>query len=186
MKKYALIIVDMQNDFVLTEKTAVKGAKATVPAIKNAMRICHEKHVPVFHVIRAYDTNGDNAEIFRKSLFQKGQGFCIAGTDGAKIVQELAPHAEDTVVVKPRFSAFFGTNLLQLLREKNITHLLVAGTQYPNCIRATAVDALCHDFHTTVLTDCCSAQTDEIAETNCRDLQNMGVMCLDFAKCVLD
>ena len=75
MKKYALIIVDMQNDFVLTEKTAVKGAKATVPAIKNAMRICHEKHIPVFHVIRAYDTNGDNAEIFRKSLFQKGQGF---------------------------------------------------------------------------------------------------------------
>ncbi|HBV42034.1 MAG TPA: cysteine hydrolase, partial [Desulfovibrio sp.] len=109
MKKYALIIVDMQNDFVLTEKTAVKGAKATVPAIKNAMRICHEKHIPVFHVIRAYDTNGDNAEIFRKSLFQKGQGFCIAGTDGAKIVQELAPHAEDAVVVKPRFSAFFGT-----------------------------------------------------------------------------
>ncbi len=79
MKKYALIIVDMQNDFVLTEKTAVKGAKATIPAIKNAMRICHEKHIPVFHVIRAYDTNGDNAEIFRKSLFQKGQGVCIAG-----------------------------------------------------------------------------------------------------------
>ena len=46
MKKYALIIVDMQNDFVLTEKTAVKGAKATVPAIKNAMRICHENIFP--------------------------------------------------------------------------------------------------------------------------------------------
>ena len=180
MKKYALLIIDMQNDFVLTEKTAVKGAKATIPAIWHAMQICHEKHIPVFHVIRAYTKNGDNAEIFRKDLFQKVQGFCIEGTWGAKIVEELTPDKNDYVLVKPRFSAFFGTELKNLLQEKQITHVLIAGTQYPNCIRATAVDALCHDFYVTVLTDCCSAKSEEIAATNCRDLQNMGIACADF------
>lgn len=179
-KNSALIIIDMQNDFVLTEKTAVKGAKTTIPAIKHAMDICHEKKIPVFHIIRAYDENGDNAEIFRKELFKKGQGFCIRGTKGAEIVAELTPASEDYVLVKPRFSAFFGTNLKELLQEKQINHVLVTGTQYPNCVRATAVDGLCHDFYVTVLTDCCSAQTEEIAEANCRDLRNMGIACVEF------
>lgn len=182
LKKYALLIIDMQNDFVLTEKSAVKGAKATIPAIQHAMQICHEKFIPVFHIIRSYAENGSNAEIFRRELFQKGQGFCIAGTDGAKIVQELTPAKEDFVLVKSRFSAFFGTNLKELLQEKQITHVLIAGTQYPNCIRATAADALCHDFFVTVLTDCCSAQTEEIAQVNLRDLQNMGIECIDFTE----
>lgn len=180
MKKYALLIIDMQNDFVLTEKTAVKGAKATIPAIQYAMQICHEKQIPIFHIIRAYEKDGSNAEIFRKELFQKGQGFCIAGTDGAKIVQELTPLKEDYVLVKPRFSAFFDTKLKEILQEKQITHVLIAGTQYPNCIRATAVDGLCHDFYVTVLTDCCSAKSEDIAQANLRDLQNMGIDCVDF------
>ncbi len=180
MKKFALLIIDMQNDFVLTEKTAVNGAKATIPAIGHAMQVCHEKHIPVFHIIRAYDEKGGNAEIFRKELFQKGRGFCIAGTQGAEIVDDLTPDKNDYVLVKPRFSAFFGTALNTMLREKQITHVLIAGTQYPNCIRATAVDALCHDFFVTVLTDCCSAKSEEIARANCRDLQNMGIDCVNF------
>lgn len=180
MKKSALIIIDMQNDFVLTERTAVKGAKATIPAIRHAMEICREKNISIFHVIRAYDENGGNAEIFRRELFQKGQGFCIKGTKGAQIVEELKPFKEDYILVKPRFSAFFGTNLKELLQEKQINHVYVAGTQYPNCVRATAVDALCHNFYVTVLTDCCSAQTEEIAQNNCLDLRNMGIACADF------
>lgn len=180
LKKYALLIIDMQNDFVLTERTAVKGAEATIPAIQHAVQICHEKQIPVFHIVRAYAENGSNAEIFRREFFQKGQGFCIAGTKGAEIVEGLKPAKEDYVFVKPRFSAFFGTNLKECLQEKQITHVLVAGTQYPNCIRATAADALSHDFYVTVLTDCCSAQTEEIAQANLRDLQNMGIDCVKF------
>lgn len=185
MNTYALIIIDMQNDFVLTEKSAVKGAKATVAAIRAAMDVCHEKHIPVFHVVRAYDGDGKNAEIFRRELFAAGRGFCIKGTAGAEIVAELAPAKEDIVLVKPRFSAFFGTNLHDLLQERGITHVLVAGTQYPNCVRATAVDALCHDYHVTVLTDCCSAQTDETARANCTDLKNMGIACTVFSELAL-
>ena len=89
-KNSALLIIDMQNDFVLTEKTAVKGAKATILAIKHAMDICREKNIPVFHIIRAYDANGDNAEIFRKELFQKGQGFCRKNELIMSLLRELS------------------------------------------------------------------------------------------------
>ena len=180
MEKYALLIIDMQNDFVLNEKTAVKGAKHTILAIKNAVQICHEKNIPVYHIIRAYDKDGKNAEIFRREAFKQGNGICIEGTQGAEIVSEIKPSEQDIVLIKPRFSAFFATNLHTLLQEKNITHLLIAGTQYPNCIRATAVDALCYDYQTIVLTDCCSAQTDEIAKANILDFQNMGITCIEF------
>ncbi len=180
MEKYALLIIDMQNDFVLNEKTAVKGAKHTLLAIKKAMQVCHEKNIPVFHIIRSYDKQGNNAEIFRREAFKQGMGICVEGTQGAEIVAEIKPSEQDIVLIKPRFSAFFATNLHNLLQEKNITHLLIAGTQYPNCIRATAVDALCYDYITTVLTDCCSAQTEEIAQANILDFQNMGIICTEF------
>lgn len=182
MEKYALIVIDMQCDFVLAPKTAVKGAKATISAIAFALQICREKHIPVFHAVRAYEADGSNAETFRRELFEKGQGFCIKGTQGAEIVDELTPEKGDFVLTKPRFSAFMGTKLHEMLQELEVTHVLIAGTQYPNCVRATASDALCLDYRVTVLTDCCSAQNAEIADANIRDLQNMGIACLPFSR----
>lgn len=182
MEKYALIVIDMQHDFVLAPKTAVKGAKTTIPAIARAAAECRERQIPVFHVVRAYEADGSNAEIFRRELFKKGQGFCIKGTQGAEIVRELTPEKGDFVLIKPRFSAFMGTKLHEMLQELGVSHVLIAGTQYPNCVRATASDALCLDYRVTVLTDCCSAQHVEIADANIRDLQNMGIACLPFSQ----
>lgn len=53
----------------------------------------------------------------------------------------------------------------------------MAGTQYPNCVRGTAVDALYRDFRVIVVSDACSAQTPEVAEANIRDMRGMGIVC---------
>ena len=52
-----------------------------------------------------------------------------------------------------------------------------AGTQSPNCVRGTAVDALYRDFRVIVGSDACSAQTPEVAEANIRDMRGMGIVC---------
>lgn len=69
-----------------------------------------------------------------------------------------------------------------ILRRLKIDTLLIAGTQYPNCVRGTATDAMSHDYNTIVVTDACSAQTDEIAATNIRDMKNMGITCVTLAE----
>ena len=160
----ALVIIDMQNDFVLPEAPlCVKGAQATVPTIQKLLDRARAEGWRVIHVIRQHRRDGSDVEIGRAPLFTQGAGICVPGTKGAEIVDELAPLPDETILRKLRFSAFFQTELDMILRRLKIDTLLIAGTQYPNCVRGTATDAMSHDYNTIVVTDACSAQTDEIA-----------------------
>lgn len=179
----AVIIIDMQRDFVEPERPlCVAGAAETVPACVRLLDHARRNGWPVIHVIRRHDPEGRDCEPYRRHLFQGGQGYCVKGTDGAEIVEPLAPQPGDHIVVKKRFSGFFKTNLDKLLHELGVTELIIAGTQYPNCVRATAVDAHMRDLTVTVCTDCCSAQDHATATANIRDLRAMSIPCLPLAE----
>ena len=152
-RETALLIIDMQRDFVTAESPlCVAGAAATVPAIAALLECCRRNgDIAIFHVIRE------------------------------EIVPELRPLPGEMVIVKPRYSAFFHTRLDLCLRRLGVDSLLIAGTQYPNCIRATVTDALSLDYRVTVLSDCCSARTPEIAEANLTDMRNLGARCVTLA-----
>ena len=83
--------------------------------------------------------------------------------------------------MKNRFSGFMDTELDFILRRENVESIVACGTQYPCCVRATLVDGLCYGYHTTSLTDATSAASEDVALANIRDLQNMGIQCLDVA-----
>ena len=175
----ALIVVDMQNDFVLPGAPAtVAGARETIPAIRGLLDHARRQSWPVVHAIREHRADGSDVEYTRRELFRETGGICVAGTPGARIVDDLKPEPGDHVLTKQRFSAFLGTELDLLLRRLRIETLVIAGTQYPNCIRATAVDALARDYRVVVITDACSAQTSRIAENNIEDMRNMGMTCI--------
>ncbi|OIO02471.1 MAG: isochorismatase [Desulfovibrionaceae bacterium CG1_02_65_16] len=177
-----LAIIDMQHDFVDAGAPArVAGAAATIPALVKLLSLARARGWAVFHVARAHRADGSDAESFRRAAFANGRGICVAGSPGARIVPELTPLPGETVVHKRRFSAFLFTEFDALLRRGGVRTLVLGGTQYPNCVRATAVDAMARDYATVVVTDCCSAQTPEVAAANVYDLVNMGVACVDFA-----
>ncbi len=69
-RKYALVIVDMQNDFVLPGSPAcVAGAYDTVPAIKRLLECFRSNKLPVFHVVREYRADGSDIEMNRLDGF---------------------------------------------------------------------------------------------------------------------
>jgi nicotinamidase-related amidase len=174
-----LVIIDMQNDFVLPGAPAcVAGAQATVPVIRRLLDQARAAGWPVLHVYRDHRADGSDAEAFRRELFRQGRGICVGGTPGASLVPELAPLPGEQRIVKRRFSAFLGTAFDLVLRRLGVSTLVLAGTQYPNCIRATAVDGLSRDYRVVVVTDACSAQTEAVARANILDLVNMGVVCV--------
>ncbi len=177
----ALAVIDMQNDFVLPGAPArVAGAQATVPAIARLLEKARAGGWAVFHVIRRHAPDGSDAEIFRRHLYAQGRGICVEGTPGADIVEGLAPQPGEAIIVKRRFSAFFGTDFDERLHRAGIDTLVLAGTQYPNCVRGTAADALYRDYRVVVVTDACSAQSGEVAQANIRDMRGMGMACVDF------
>ena len=176
---YALIIIDMQNDFVLPEAPLfVAGAQASVPRIREVLDAFRSEDMPVFHVIREYREDASDVESFRAEEFRNGTRFAVPGTPGCEIVNELRPLPGEYRIVKNRFSAFMNTELDLILRRLMIRKLVVCGTQYPNCIRATVFDAVAYDYVVTVLTDATSAQNREIAEANILDMRNIGVCCI--------
>lgn len=179
----AVIIIDMQRDFVEPGRPlCVAGAAETVQACVRLLDYARHNGWPVIHVIRRHDPDGRDCEPYRRLLFQKGQGYCVAGTPGADIVEHLTPKPGDHIVIKKRFSGFFGTTLERLIHELGVTELIIAGTQYPNCVRATAVDALMRDLPVTICTDCCSAQDADTAAANIRDLRAMSIPCLTLSE----
>jgi len=175
--RYALLIIDMQKDFVLPGAPArVAGAFDTIPFIRQALDLFREKKWPVFHVVREHRSDGSDIESFRRKPFLENK-YGAAGTPGCETVDELRPVPGEYRIIKKRFSAFMNTELDLLLRRLGICRLVVCGTQYPACIRATIYDALAFDYNVILLTDATSAQTQDVAEANIRDIRDLGVTC---------
>ena len=182
----SLVIIDMQNDFVLPgAPLCVAQAWGTIPVIETLLGVFRQKKWPVFHIVRDHRPDGTDIERSRTSFFTgEGQGVCVGNTKGVQIVERLTPAPGEYIVRKRRFSAFFHTEFDLLLRRLKIGKLVITGTQYPNCVRGTAVDAMSLDYDVIVVMDACSAQSEEIALANVRDMKNMGISCMPMAEVV--
>jgi len=181
--RVALAIIDMQKDFVLPGGPAfVEGAAATLPVLMRLLALARRRGWPVFHVHRLHAADGSDAELTRRGHFKDGKGICVRGSEGAAIVPELAPAPGEHLLVKRRFSAFFETDLDERLRALGVDTLVIGGTQYPNCVRGTAVDALARDLRPVVVTDACSAKSEAVAAANVEDMRNMGIACVPLGE----
>jgi ureidoacrylate peracid hydrolase len=69
------------------------------------------------------------------------------------------PEADDTIVLKPRYSGFVGTELAALLRQRGVRTVVLAGLTTDVCVSSTARDAFHNEFHTVTLSDCTAAGT---------------------------
>lgn len=179
---YGLIIVDMQNDFVLPgAPMQVAGAYKTIPFILEALNLFREKNRPVFHVVRHHRADGKDVEFVRQQEFFERGGYAVPGTPGCEVVEPLKPLPGEYVIAKVRFSAFMNTELHFILGRLGVNHIVVCGIQYPTCIRMTVFDGISYGYRVTLLTDATSAQTPGIAESNILDIKNIGVFCITVA-----
>ncbi|KAI5076499.1 hypothetical protein GOP47_0008564 [Adiantum capillus-veneris] len=166
----ALLVVSMQNDFVLpSSPIRLPTAAAIVPLIKQAVSFAREKGALIVWVVREHHPSGRDVELFRRGKFT---GVAMKGTKGAAVLDELDPQPGDHVIVKTRFSAFFGTNLHLVLQSAGIQNLIFAGIQTPNCIRQAVFDAVAYDYPSiVVLSDVTAAKKPEIHEANLYDMR---------------
>ncbi len=103
------------------------------------------------HVIRGGDIDAGRLADYSAAI-RKNKAI-IAGTPNVEIYAGLKPHPGDLVVAKPRYSAFYGTDLEAILRSQGIDTLIISGTVTNVCCDSTARDAFSRDDKVIFLSD---------------------------------
>jgi nicotinamidase-related amidase len=175
----ALLVIDMENGFISAKSAlCIKYAAATVGALSKTIANAREKGIPVFFVKRIYRADGSDVELTRYTGWKDaGRAMSPAsmGISSAEAPEGLRPQPGDYTIIKPRWSAFFQTELDLILRRLGVHTVILTGTTTPNCIRTTAYDAVALDYNTVVIEDCCSSQSEEIQRANLEDMARIGV-----------
>jgi len=149
----ALLIVDMQNDFVRKDgKLHVPTAEATIPAIRRLIDNARENNVQVIYTQDWHMKDDPEFKIWGEHA--------LAGTWGAEIVDELKPEKDDFLIKKYRYDAFFETPLDYILRVKGIKNVIVTGTVANICVLHTAGSAALRWYNVVIIKDGISAITD--------------------------
>lgn len=151
--KTALVLVDMQNDFVDPKGSlSVASAAATVPAIARLRDLAHAHGMLVVYTQDWHSEDDPEFAIWG--------GHAVGGTWGAEIVPSLAPGPRDLVVRKLRYDGFYGTALEHELRRRSIDTLIITGTVSNICVLHTAGSAALRWFRVIVPVDAVSALTE--------------------------
>ena len=151
-KATALIVVDMQNDFVKPGGAlVVEQAGKTIPAIQKLLSLARRTGMAVFFTQDTHDPGDPEFPIWGQHV--------LRGSRGWQIIDELTPRAGERVIQKLRYDGFFGTSLDHELRLKDIKTVIVCGTVANICVLHTAGSAALRGYKVILPIDAMSAIT---------------------------
>ena len=167
----ALITIDAQRD---TLPDGPLGALGRADEVADSLIVLaaafRDAGLPLVHVVRLYLADGSNAEPSRRELVSGTTPILRPGTPGRLLLPGMAPDhelddqlllcgaaqmlsAQEAVVFKPRWGAFYQSALEDHLRALGVDTLVFAGCNYPNCPRTSIYEASERDFTVVAVTD---------------------------------
>jgi len=170
--KTALLVIDIQNTYMEVDSNPVEADRwapfrgrmnqTVIPNTAKLIAHCRERGVEViFARIACLKPDGRD-----RSLSQKKPGFNYLllpkDREDSQLVPELTPEAEDIVVIKTTDSALTGTNLRLVLRNMEISDVIVAGIFTDQCVSSSVRSLADESFGVVVVEDCCAAATEEL------------------------
>lgn len=151
----ALIIVDVQRDFLPGGSLAVAEGDQVVPVFNRYIGRFSSQQLPVF-ATRCWHTPDHCSFTGRGGPWPR---HCIAGTPGARFAPGL-DLPEDVFIVSKgasseadAYSGFEGTNLNELLRSQAVSRVFIGGLATDYCVLNTVLDALANGYKGVLLED---------------------------------
>ena len=150
----ALIIIDMQNDFVKPEGNLwVESAQKTVAPIQSIMNQARHSGARVVYTQDTQVEGDPEWEIWPQH--------CRINSWGWQIIDELKPEINDLICIKNRYDGFYGTWLDHFLSHIwKIKHLVIVGTVANICVLHTAASAGLRWYNVTIPAEAISALTE--------------------------
>lgn len=153
-KKTALIIMDMQNDFVKEKgKLMVPAARETIPRIKNLLSSARKAGVPVAYTLDTMKEDDPEFDIWGEH--------CKENTWGWEVIPELKPRRNELLCPKLRYDGFYGTWLEHTLSYVwKVENVVIVGTVSNICVLHTAASAGLRWYKVIIPADGISAFTE--------------------------
>ena len=152
---HALLLVDLQRDF-WTEET--EAAAPDLPERVGALLLkARAEGLLVVHLRARFQPDGSD---WMARYRLRGRIPCVEGTPGAETLPFAEERPGEPVVTKRSFDGFLGTGLHDLLQERGVRHVLVAGLVTSTCVLFTAATATQRGYLVSVVSDCCSDRGD--------------------------
>ena len=189
--RIALVIVDLQNDFLSPQGAYARGKTVSSEAI-----LLPERLVPVAQLVKKHhglvaaslftlwpDVDGrpmiSPHLLERRPFLQKGD--FAPGSWGQANVDVLTPLV-DVAVCKVAYSAFFNTQLDWILRRAGINTVVVCGIVTNGGVASTVRDAHMRDYQTVVLSDGCATFTETAHQAALTDMSSVAqvMTCKQF------
>jgi nicotinamidase-related amidase len=142
-RKSALIVVDMQDEFVKPHWTPfwIPNATRQVERIKTLIAFCRERKIPIIYTAVTYthfrQDRPITGDLMPNRYLELGISDPVIFRDG-HIWDDLAPEAADFVIFKPSYGAFYDTPLETILRNLGKDTIIICGTLTNYCCGMTA------------------------------------------------
>ncbi len=169
MKRPAVIIIDMLNDFVTGELRTERASRLIRP-LKRLVEASRSFRFPI-----VYSNDAHYPEDFE--VVHKWGRHAIKGTAGAKVIPELQPRDRDFIVEKRTYSGFYETGLESLLRSlyngEGARTVVIGGLHTNICVRHTSADAFFRGYHIVIAEDGVQAFTEDAHEEGLKYLKEV-------------
>jgi nicotinamidase-related amidase len=166
--KRALLIIDIQNDYFDKGTNPLVGSEEASENARLILEKFRTDSLPVIHIqhiaLRATAT------------------FFKPNTKGAEIHDNVKPAEQEKVIVKHFPNSFRETELLEYLKSRNITDLVVCGMMTHMCVDATVRAAKDFGFNIILIGDACATKDLEIEGQTVKagEVQKSFLAALDY------
>lgn len=177
----ALCVIDIQADFAAPDGLLagfgvdMSAVPAAIARTENLIAAARDAGVPVIFIGLSTTPETDSPAWGEWMRRRHGDpdaesAVCRAGSPGAAFYGPR-PVPGDRVVLKPKYSAFYGTDFADVLCDAGVDTLVVCGLTTECCIDCTVRDAFHRDYHVFIADDACAAYGTDVHEAALRSLE---------------
>lgn len=167
-RRPAVLSIDLMRAYYDPASALCLPSTSSLEAAGRVVAAAREAAIPVVHTRTIFGPGGIDGGLFIRKV--PALSMLIGDNAMNAIMPQVAPRADELVLVKQYASAFFGTTLVSTLQANGIDTVVIVGVSTSGCVRATAVDALQYGVVAAVVRDAVGDRTDATHESNLFDL----------------
>ncbi len=182
----ALILIDVQKGEVLPGGHGIPimaGGEARHERIRAILEAARAAGIPPIFI----------QEVHKRSLVDFGRELdgtedvhCLEGDEETELAEGVEPLAEEYLIRKRRYSAFFATELELVLKSHEVSTLVLLGSLTDVCVHYTFADAHQHDYHCHVVSDCVGGSSEAAHDAALEAMRYLQRDCLVESDEVID